>query len=305
MPVTYGHDFKVRPDAVLQVGGRFVSRRLLQFIEQTAPANYVLVNDSPARLDPAHRVTQKIEGDIAVVCDRLRKSIVSTNRSTCFKRWQSGNKIARRVISEKCHSSTPITEASVARYISRHLPDRSGLFLASSMPVRDMDMFADTSDNAVVVAANRGASGIDGTIASAAGFAAGLGRPVTLLIGDLACLHDLNSLALLGRSPEPITVVVLNNDGGGIFDHLPVAGLTGIFEKYFVTPHGFNFAHAAEMFDLPYFRVEDMEAFAQAYELSQQSERSLIIEVALDRKFSFDFHQSILTGMAEALESRE
>ncbi|MCP4569290.1 MAG: 2-succinyl-5-enolpyruvyl-6-hydroxy-3-cyclohexene-1-carboxylate synthase, partial [FCB group bacterium] len=130
----------------------------------------------------------------------------------------------------------------------------------------------------------------------------GLGQPVTLLIGDLTFLHDLNSLALLNRSPQPISVVVLNNNGGGIFQHLPVAGVPDVFEKYFVTPHGLNFAHAARMFDLPYCRVEDMAAFTEAFDLSQQSESSSIIEITLDRKQGLSFHQSVQNKIVAALE---
>ena len=115
------------------------------------------------------------------------------------------------------------TERAVrgAQRVAATCPTTTGSCVASSMPVRDLDTYAAAGGAPVPVAANRGASGIDGTVATAAGFARGLGRPVTLLIGDLALLHDLNSLAML--RDVPVVVVVLNNDGGGIFSFLPVA----------------------------------------------------------------------------------
>ena len=138
----------------------------------------------------------------------------------------------------------------MARGVSRNVPQDHGLVVASSMPVRDLDTYAAAGGAPVPVAANRGASGIDGTVATAAGFARGLERPVTLLIGDLALLHDLNSLAML--RDVPVVVVVLNNDGGGIFSFLPVAEHKEFFEPYFGTPQGVGFGPAAEMFGLDY-----------------------------------------------------
>ncbi len=292
----------IRPAAVLQFGGRFVSKRLLQFVEQLAPPEYILVNDSPANLDPARCATQNVTCDIAAFCESLRGAVEQTEDTAYLEMWQRANETTQRVLSAECDRATELTEAAVARHISQQLADGTGLFLASSMPVRDMDMFGGANDNEIAVAANRGASGIDGTIASATGFAAGLGRPVTLLIGDLACLHDLNSLALLKKVAHPVAVVVVNNDGGGIFQHLPIAGLPDVFEKYFVAPHGLNFEHAAGLFDLPYCRVGDKTAFGQAYTLSQQSERSSIIEVSLDRTHSVSFHQSVRSGVVAALK---
>ena len=147
-------------------------------------------------------------------------------------------------------SSGEPNEPFVARGVSRNVPHDHGLVVASSMPVRDLDTYAAAGGAPVPVAANRGASGIDGTVATAAGFARGLERPVTLLIGDLALLHDLNSLAML--RDVHVVVVVLNNDGGGIFSFLPVARHEEFFEPYFGTPQGVGFEPAAKMFGLDY-----------------------------------------------------
>src|SRR5690606_32470191 len=114
-----------------------------------------------------------------------------------------------------------LSEPLAARLVAGHLPQGHGLFLASSMPVRDMDAFAAPGGGRAPVASNRGASGIDGTISAAAGYARGLGAPVTLVAGDLALLHDLNALALL--RDLPVVVVAINNHGGGIFSFLPIA----------------------------------------------------------------------------------
>ena len=146
--------------------------------------------------------------------------------------------------------SAGISEPGVARRVTQLVPTTHVLYLASSMPIRDVDMFADGSGNPCWVGANRGASGIDGTIASGVGAGFAAGSRATILCGDLALLHDLNSLALLGSRSD--IVVVVNNDGGGIFSFLPIAEHTELFEPWFGTPHGYSFEAAAGMFGLRY-----------------------------------------------------
>jgi 2-succinyl-5-enolpyruvyl-6-hydroxy-3-cyclohexene-1-carboxylate synthase len=169
------------------------------------------------------------------------------------------------------------------------------------MPVRDLDTYAAADGAPVPVAANRGASGIDGTVATAAGFARGLERPVTLLIGDLALLHDLNSLAML-RDVQ-VVVVVLNNDGGGIFSFLPVASQRQFFEPYFGTPQGVNFGSAAEMFGLHYERPETTERFVESYREACARGSSTLIEVRTDREENVALHRRVLEEVAARTEN--
>jgi 2-succinyl-5-enolpyruvyl-6-hydroxy-3-cyclohexene-1-carboxylate synthase len=167
------------------------------------------------------------------------------------------------------------------------------------MPIRDVDTFAAPDGAPVPVAANRGASGIDGTVASAAGFARGLGRPLTLLIGDLALLHDLNSLAML--RDLPVVVVVLNNDGGAIFSFLPVARHKEFFEPYFGTPQGLSFEHAAAMFGLGYERPRSATEFVEAYSAAYVRNGPTLIEVRTDREENLEVHRRLLETLSTEL----
>src|SRR5690606_15555659 len=124
----------------------------------------------------------------------------------------------------------------LARMLSRHVPGSSVLYLGNSMPIRDMDMYAACDASQIRVAANRGASGIDGNIATMAGWAQSTQNTVVGVLGDLATLHDLNSLVLLRRTPQPVVLVVINNDGGGIFEYLPIGQFSDVFEPFFATP---------------------------------------------------------------------
>ena len=199
-------------------------------------------------------------------------------------------------------TSPDLNEALLARRISHLLSAESALFLAASMPVRDMDMFAAPHSGPTRVAANRGASGIDGTVASAAGFARGSGLPTVLCIGDLALLHDLNSLALLSDHQPAVTVVVINNGGGGIFHFLPVAELEDVFEKHFGTPHALTFRHAALQFGLNYLAPQSMAAFNEAFTSAQSSGRPGIIEIKTDRKENADLHFALRQAIQDALQ---
>jgi 2-succinyl-5-enolpyruvyl-6-hydroxy-3-cyclohexene-1-carboxylate synthase len=188
----------------------------------------------------------------------------------------------------------------VATLLSRHVPEDHALVAASSMPVRDLNRHAAPNGPPVPAYANRGASGIDGTVATAAGVACGHDRPVTLLIGDLALWHDLNSLALLRA--QPVVVVVVNNDGGGIFHFLPIEEHDDVFEPYFTTPQGRSFESAADTFDLAYHRPESVEAFQEAYGQACEADGAALIEVQTDRDANRRVHEEIERTVAAAVE---
>jgi len=292
------------PEAVLHVGGRIVSKSLQQHISRAAPAPYAVVHDSPARFDPGHRVTHNVEADVAKFCDDITALAQRDLRQTGYawtRGWAGASELAGEALDAALPEDGGISEPLVARAVSRLLPEGWGLFLASSMPVRDLDAYAVTDGAAVEVAANRGASGIDGTVASAAGFARGLGSPAALVIGDLALLHDLNSLAMLRNLPHPVVVVAVNNDGGGIFSFLPVAEHRDIFEPYFGTPHGLGFENAAAMFGLHYERPEDGASFARLFSEARERRSSTLIEVRTDREANLALHRELQRRVSEAL----
>lgn len=283
-PIHSGSVLTAKVDGILHLGGRITSKRWYDYIEQTRPSEYIMVLNHPLRNDPLHGVTLRVQARVDDFCDVLTKKVTKGKVNPFLSSLQKINARIDGIVEEYFGKATQLSEAAAARLVTRHIPVDSGLFLASSLPIRHADMYGDPSGSAVTLGANRGASGIDGTVASACGFAAGLGRPVTLLIGDLALLHDLNSLAMLKTTPQPLIIVALNNDGGGIFSFLPIAQFKNGFEKFFGTPHGLNFASAAEMFDLNYANPASAQEFVHAYKIALQSRTSTIIEVTSDRK---------------------
>jgi len=289
------------PEAVVHVGGRAVSKRLEQFFARSRPDPYVVVREHPFRLDPAHRVTHSVEANVLDFCAALVRAAAESSAAKdayWAKSWREASEEVGRHL-DGISSEEP-NEPLVARVLSRNIPPDHGLVVASSMPVRDLDTYAATDGSPVPVAANRGASGIDGTVATAAGFARGLGRPVTLLIGDLALLHDLNSLAML-RGVH-VVVVILNNDGGGIFSFLPVARHEEFFEPYFGTPQGVGFELAAKMFGLGYEHPGTREEFVEAYASACARDTSTLIEVKTERAENVELHRRVLEEVAARVE---
>ena len=290
------------PEAVLHFGGRALSKRLEGFVARHRPDPYVVVREHPYRLDPGHLVTHSVESDVEHFCaalDRAASERPSASDASWTSGWRAASGKVESVLDRALGGGDGLDEPLVARLVSREVAEGHGLVVASSMPIRDLDAFAAVDGAGVPVAANRGASGIDGTVATAAGFARGIGGPVTLLIGDLALLHDLNSLAMLRGLP--VTVVVLNNDGGGIFSFLPVSDHKPFFEPFFGTPQGMGFEGAAAMFGLRYENPETPEEFLAAYRAARWANSPSLIEVGTDRNENVAVHRRLLERVAIAV----
>ena len=283
---------RCRPGFVLHLGGGITSKRLQQHLAGLRP-EYVLVADHPFRQDPAHQVTRRIESDVTAFCEALSPALGERSPVACAAGWSAASQAVSKQIDAWLEQSGKLTEIHVARLASRVCTKADVLFLGNSMPIRDMDAYGAGEAEALWVAANRGASGIDGNIATAAGYANALERPVVAVLGDLAVLHDLNALALLRQTAAPVLVIVVNNDGGGIFSFLPVAAYPETFEAYFGTPHGLCFSDAARFFGLHYAQPETPAAFEGALRKAVEDRRPALIEVSTRRSENFQAHREL------------
>jgi len=289
-----------RAAAVLHLGGRLLSKRLLDYLQGCGPRPYIAVEDHPARSDPLHAVSLRVDGHVGRFCD----SLVPYLRPRGNREWLDGWREASRRVGKALDGldGGELSEPLVARIVSKLIGSDHGLFLAASMPVRDVDTFAVANGASPLVACNRGAVGIDGILATATGFARGLERPVTVLMGDLALLHDLNSLNFLRTVNVPMVVVVLNNNGGGIFSFLPIAQFRDVFEPYFGTPHNLTFEGAARMFEVNYDHPTTGKTFAEAYEQALRNQRASLIEVTTTREENHQLHLSLLDTVVSSLK---
>jgi 2-succinyl-5-enolpyruvyl-6-hydroxy-3-cyclohexene-1-carboxylate synthase len=288
-----GFPDELRPERILQVGSRFLSKRLLQALEATALQAWVQVTSREVRFDPLHRVSHRFVVDIDRFCLEFGHPTEAPVLPVWSMAWLRADLRVERLYREHLDEAHTLTEPGVARAITRLLPNLHGLVLGASMPIRDVNQFAARNPNRVHVACNRGASGIDGTLATATGFARGHNRPVTVLLGDLTALHDLNSLALLARERVQVIVVIINNHGGGIFHFLPMADTSPEFETYFATPHEWRFKDIARQFGLPYAHPKDLSEFVDAYTEALAETQSCIIEVETHRDQNVEQHLAL------------
>ncbi|MEM7201637.1 MAG: 2-succinyl-5-enolpyruvyl-6-hydroxy-3-cyclohexene-1-carboxylic-acid synthase [Planctomycetota bacterium] len=265
------------PDAVIQFGGQLTSKALQQLLARVAPQPHALVTASPRRVDPDHSITLRVETAAAAAAKALAPRL-RPHRGDCTS-WLRADRAIEAAIEAAIERDGACSEPFVARWLSRQLPARHGLFLSSSMPIRDMQDFAHRDGAPLAAAANRGASGIDGVVATAAGFAVGRRGPVTLLIGDQALLHDLGSLALLGDLEQPVLVVVINNRGGGIFTALPIAEHRDVFSPWFDGRHDFSFAGVAADLGLTYQHVTSRDVLGSACGAAWATAAPALIEV--------------------------
>ncbi len=272
----------LKPDFVVVVGGRITSKRLAALTQPSDGTPVLRVSPFLDRQDPSHTLTWHVVAAVSALVHRLAQTSVKPASSTWLNRWREEDSKVSGILARRMKASG-LHEPRVAWELTRLAPPEHAVFVGNSLPIRMLDTFSPRSARGLRVAANRGVSGIDGLLATAVGYARGRGKPVTLLLGDLSLLHDLNSLSLLKASPVPVVAVVVNNNGGGIFSFLPVAGSTPHFETIFGTPHGRSFAGAAAMFELPYQRVTSVAAFSRAYRTALRNGCSCLLEVVTRR----------------------
>jgi 2-succinyl-5-enolpyruvyl-6-hydroxy-3-cyclohexene-1-carboxylate synthase len=289
-----------KPDGVLHLGGRITSNRYYNFIRRIKPDKYIMILDHPLRNDPLHNVTLRIESSVELFCNSINSFIKQRKNNTYVSKLKMASNIVSKNI-ERFTSENNLNSITITHIITIKTPVKTALFLACSMPVRMMDVFADVNENLYLVGANRGASGIDGTIASAVGFAMGTNQPCVLLIGDLAFLHDLNSLALVKSLKQPFVIIVLNDNGGSIFSFLPISSFPHIFEKYFATPHNLSFEMAAKIFDIVYTNPHNKDAFIKEYKKALANNCTTIIELKLNRQENYEIIKSFQDKMSSII----
>ena len=302
-------DKKASPNTVIHFGGRITSKRFHQFLNLNRPQNYIIIKDSPTRYDPVHLITMHVESDIACFCRDIFGKI-KTKKETGFKYfYDSLAKKSQDIIDDSLNSEGSADEVYVSRCISEQIPDKSCLFLSNSMPIRDLELYGRSGYKEIMIGANRGASGIDGIISSAIGFTNGFLRICTLLIGDIAFIHDLNALSTISSLKKPMVTVVINNNGGGIFHFLPIVKIKDVFEQYFATPHNFNFEGVAKTFKVDYFSVSTNGEFRKIYKDVLKSAldkgNSSIIEVFTDRENNLKLRKEIKEKIIKAFEQQQ
>ncbi|MEZ8026667.1 2-succinyl-5-enolpyruvyl-6-hydroxy-3-cyclohexene-1-carboxylic-acid synthase [Enterovibrio norvegicus] len=287
-------EFLAQAECVLQFGARLVSKRLGQFLDGFH-GEYWLVDEHPGRLDPRHRKATRIIGRPVSIASQLSH----TASEILHAGWAAALSLASQAylecVNQHALKNEQLSELAMAADFPHWLHENSDVFIGNSLAIRLLDMCVRLPERHVY--ANRGASGIDGLIATASGVQRAQQKPMVCLMGDTSALYDLNSLALLAHNPYPLVVIVVNNDGGGIFDMLPVPQQSK--DAFYRMPHGFEFSHAAAMFGLQYQCPTTLEAARFACLEGQKHAGTTLIELRVPAGESGAHLNALFTDIAK------
>jgi 2-succinyl-5-enolpyruvyl-6-hydroxy-3-cyclohexene-1-carboxylate synthase len=286
------------PELVIRVGDLPTSKPLRAWLASIAHVDQWALDSEAAWQDPAGALSEIQAGDpVAALAGWASPAAPDPE-------WLAGWRHADAAVVAAIESELPagqLSEPGVARLLGEVLTPGAILFVASSMPIRDVELYLGAGEELPRVLSNRGANGIDGTVSAAFGVAAAAAGRVVLLIGDVALLHDLGGLIAAGRLGLDITIVLLNNDGGGIFHFLEVSGETDAFEEHVATPHGLDFQRAAALYGLGYLRARTPAELADA--LLAPGTGTRLIEVRTDRVENLALHRRVADAAVAALDA--
>jgi len=289
---------KTVPDTVIRFGAQPVSKPLSLYLKAVRPANFIAVDESPEFRDSLGIVTQHIQASPETVF----KILVEKQKTSYTELWTIANDAASAVTDD--YKGVDGDEGIFAKLLFEHLPSGSDLITGSSMPIRDVDTFFRKTNKDIAIFANRGTNGIDGVVSTAFGVQTTRKRPAWLLIGDLSFLHDVNGLIVTRFHEFDLTIVIINNDGGGIFSYLPQAEAGHHFEKLFGTPTGLTFGHIAAMYDAQYAAITTPEEFK--VELAKVKNKPVrIIEVFTNRQANVNAHRDLWKQITGRIDRNE
>ncbi|HEY2028418.1 MAG TPA: 2-succinyl-5-enolpyruvyl-6-hydroxy-3-cyclohexene-1-carboxylic-acid synthase [Myxococcales bacterium] len=291
----------LQPQAVVRMGGGSSSKVVQAFLEK-APYS-VVIRERGEAIDPLHTSRVVIDAEAPAVCRALVEPQDGSQHGDAQDGAQERDGAqpslaalfaeADRRVRSRLEGALSFGEPLAAREAARR---SELLYVSSSMPIRDVDVFGGVPRGRVL--ANRGLNGIDGIVSSAAGAAFATGVATTVLVGDLALLHDLSGLVTASRLRIPLRVVCVNNDGGGIFHFLPIASHQDVFEPLFGTPHGIDLKGAATLAGASYLRATDIRTLLAAFESPHKLQ---LIEVRTDRRENLEQHRALQAVSLAAL----
>ncbi|GAB3682033.1 2-succinyl-5-enolpyruvyl-6-hydroxy-3-cyclohexene-1-carboxylic-acid synthase [Salinarchaeum chitinilyticum] len=300
------------PEVVVRIGASPTSKSLRKYLASTE-AHQVLIDPAGEWREAEFQASTVIRADPSIALDGLERGLGERDvdpeeaaRSRYRERFATAESAHWSLLEDALAEAREDGEAdpfegAVVPAVLDALPDRATVFASNSMPVRDLDRFVRPDDRRLSALANRGASGIDGIVSSTLGAASGGEEPVVGILGDLAFYHDMNGLLAAGRCGVDATIVVVNNDGGGIFHALPIESFDPPFTEAFKTPHGLDFEPTGDLYDLDFERVSSLDALRTACSESIGSDGLTVVEIRTDAESSHRSRESLADRLGEIL----
>lgn len=279
---------ELRPDVVIQLGQIPVSKRIQQWMGTLTDIDYITVSPNADVVNPSLTTTIHVMASVEVFLWEMSLGISVAQDLEYVRVWQGIESNSREQL-DKVQEEPNLFEGRTIHMLQQMMPDEGQLLVANSMSIRDMDYFWATGRSQAMVYGNRGTNGIDGTVSTALGLSTN-GKPTVMLTGDLSFFHDMNGLAIGKTHGMNLTIILHNNDGGGIFQYLPQKG-TDDFDYLFNTPQGIDYSGLATMYGLDYVKVTNNAELEQAMQHYIGTEGIHLIEVPTSKEGSRELHK--------------
>ena len=276
---------ELKPDCVIQFGQIVVSKRVQQMIASWTDLEYIEVNPTMDSMNPTGKTTMHMQASIDVFTNLYG---VKNDSPAYLGKWQHLETAGKQKLGTAIEEPSCF-EGRTIRELQQHISDNAQVLIANSMSIRDFDYFWFSGESKAVLYGNRGVNGIDGTISTALGLAAN-GRPTYLVTGDLSLFHDLNGLAVAKTHNLNLTIILHNNDGGGIFEYLPQKG-TKHFDYLFSTSQGLDYSGAAKLYGCDYTKISSPDELSSVLANVSQETGVHIIEIPTNREYSRELHK--------------
>jgi len=278
------------PDLVVRFGASPTSKNLRKYLAGT-DARQLLVDPAGGWREAEFTATDLVEAAPTPLATALADRPLSPGLDSYRKRFTEMERRYWETVESAC--AAQLFEGAILNRVADLLPDPSTCFVSNSMPVRDLDRFGKPASDEITVLGNRGVSGIDGIVSTALGAGSATGEPLVLVLGDLAFYHDMNGLLALQRCGVDATIVLIDNDGGGIFHKLPISQFDPPFTEQFLTPHGLDFTPVAELYGFEFTVATGAEPFIDLFEASVGSAGTQVISVRTDSAESHEVREQL------------
>lgn len=292
----FSNQLTEQPEVIVRFGKLPVTKNILLFLQQlTLPeTTVVLVDEGEQWQDQLHSANYLLPWSICTFCQAVQDVDLQPVSAEWISKWQNKQETAQEAIQEHLVSE-PLSESYASVLLTQELKEGEGLFLSNSNAIRFIDRLSIPVNQTYNVYGNRGVNGIDGIVSTAAGIAAASGERVYLLVGDLAFFHDMNGLQMLRQLNLPLTIILLNNNGGGIFSFLSQRQLDAKdFEPLFSTPLNLEMKKAAALYDGHYVNPKTAAEFRQAICTSRETDAWTLIEISGQQEEPVRLWQEIL-----------
>lgn len=271
-----------QPGIILHFGRTITSKALDTFLENCDSLRF-MINEYGDWFDPSNKATASIACKPFLFCEKMVEALQNENFERKTNGWMesfreaesAAEKVKGKVVDEAAFPD----EGRIINEIVKHAPNDCRIMLSNSMPVRDFDYFASITDKRIVTFNNRGASGIDGIISTALGIAAENKKPAVLITGDMAFYYDLNGLLASKKYNIPLTVVLVNNNGGGIFGILPISKYGKVFKDYFIASHNLDFEPFVKGYGGIFKKIKSWKNFGTAFKSAVKSKKLTVLEI--------------------------